>query len=103
VATTNSDGGRSGFMVRSQLRKYRQTSAVITGFVNGDTAATAVTGAAALSTTATAASAVGTYPITAAAGTLAAKNYSFKFVNGTLTVTLIGTVATPTFTPEQGT
>jgi uncharacterized protein YwbE len=75
----------------------------ISGFVNGDTAAKAVTGAAKLSTTATAASPVGTYPITVAAGTLAAKNYSFRLVPGTLTVTPLGTVATPTFTPAQGT
>ena len=75
----------------------------IIGFVNGDTAAKSVTGSAKLSTTATAASAVGTYPITAAAGTLAAANYSFKFVAGTLTVKPLGTVATPTFTPAQGT
>jgi hypothetical protein len=75
----------------------------ITGFVNGETAAKAVTGAAKLSTTATATSAVGTYPITVAAGTLVSTNYSFKFVNGTLTVTPLGTVATPTFTPVAGT
>ncbi|HEY6376298.1 MAG TPA: Ig-like domain repeat protein [Edaphobacter sp.] len=58
----------------------------ITGFLNGDTAAV-VSGAAAVSTTATAASPVGTYPITATQGTLLAKNYSFAFVNGILTVT----------------
>jgi len=75
----------------------------VSGFVNGDTAAKAVTGAAKLSTTATAASPVGTYPITAAAGTLAATNYSFKFVAGTLTVKPLGTVATPALTPPQGT
>jgi len=40
-----------------------------------------------LTTTATAASPVGTYTITAAVGTLTAANYSFSFVNGTLTVT----------------
>jgi hypothetical protein len=59
----------------------------ITGFVKGDTAATAITGAASLTTTATASSPVGTYTITIAAGTLAATNYSFTFVNGKLTVT----------------
>ncbi len=59
----------------------------ITGFVNGDTAASAVTGAAKLSTTATAGSPAGSYPITAAVGTLTAANYSFTFVSGTLTVT----------------
>lgn len=57
----------------------------LSGFVNGDTNA-AVTGTAALSTTATSASPVGAYPITAVQGTLAAANYTFSFVNGTLTV-----------------
>jgi len=56
------------------------------GFVNGDTAATALTGSPNLSTTATTASGVGTYPITVAAGTLAAKNYTLQFVPGVLTV-----------------
>jgi streptogramin lyase len=59
---------------------------IVTGFVNGDTAATALTGAPNISTTATAASAPGAYPITMAAGTLAAKNYTFQFAAGTLTV-----------------
>jgi hypothetical protein len=59
----------------------------ITGFVNGDTAAKAVTGAAKLTSAATAKSAVGAYAITGAQGTLSAKNYTFKFVSGTLTVT----------------
>ena len=58
----------------------------ITGFVNGDTAATAVTGAPGLSTTATPGSSVGVYPIAAAAGTLAAANYTFAFMPGALTV-----------------
>ena len=49
----------------------------LTGFVSGDTQATAVTGAAVLSTTATSASKPGDYPITFSLGTLAAKNYSF--------------------------
>jgi hypothetical protein len=61
--------------------------ATITGFVNSDTQATAVTGSPALSTTATSTSPVGSYAITAAAGTLAASNYSFTYVAGTLTVT----------------
>src|SRR4030095_2846726 len=42
-------------------------------------------GTPALSTTTT--NVVGTYPITAALGTLSAANYSFSFVNGVLTVT----------------
>ena len=58
----------------------------ITGFVNGDTSSV-VSGAAALSTTASTPSPVGTYPITAAQGTLSATNYSFVYVPATLTVT----------------
>jgi len=61
-------------------------SATYSGFVNGDSEAV-LSGSAALSTAATAASPVGAYPIMAAAGTLAAANYSFSFVNGLLTVT----------------
>ncbi|MCA1568529.1 MAG: Ig-like domain-containing protein [Acidobacteria bacterium] len=56
------------------------------GFVNGDTAATAFNGAPTLATSAQAGSSVGTYPITAAAGTLSSANYGFTFVPGTLTV-----------------
>jgi hypothetical protein len=52
-------------------------------FVNGDTAATALTGA--LSTTATAASPVASYPISQ--GTLAAANYTITFVAGSLSIT----------------
>jgi hypothetical protein len=63
-----------------------------TGFVNGDTSAV-VSGAPALSTTATATSPVGTYPIVASAGSLAAANYTFAFTNGTLTISPVsGTV-----------
>jgi hypothetical protein len=58
----------------------------ITGFVNGDTASV-VSGAADLSTTATSASGVGSYPIDVSLGTLSAANYTFVFVDGTLTVT----------------
>jgi hypothetical protein len=58
-------------------------TATYSGFVNGDTAATALTGA--LTTTATTGSPVGSYPITR--GTLAAANYSITFAAGTLTVT----------------
>jgi hypothetical protein len=45
---------------------------------------------------------VGTYPITVAVGTLKAPNYSLRLKPGTLTVTPLGTVATPTFTPVPG-
>ena len=78
-------------------------SYTITGFVDGDTQATATTGAPSLTTTATRTSPLGSYVITAKAGTLAAKNYSFRFENGTLTITPIGTAATPVFKPAAGT
>src|SRR5262249_28470529 len=60
------------------------------GFVNGETAATALTGA--LATTATASSDVGSYPITQ--GTLAAVNYTISFTGNTLTVTPAATTTT---------
>ncbi len=56
-----------------------------TGFVNGDTAA-AVRGAPNLSTNATSSSPAGHYPIDIAVGSLAADNYTFQLVPGTLTV-----------------
>ena len=65
----------------------------ITGFVNGD-APSVVTGAPSLSTTPASPTAAGTYPITAAQGTLAAANYSFTFVPGTLTITKINPTVT---------
>ena len=60
-------------------------TAAYSGFVNGDTAAV-LSGTPSLSTSATSASPVGPYPITVTAGTLSATNYTFIFVNGTLTV-----------------
>jgi alpha-tubulin suppressor-like RCC1 family protein len=61
-------------------------SATYSGFTNGDTQAV-LSGSSGLSTAATATSPVGTYPITVTDGTLAAANYSFSLVNGTLSVT----------------
>ena len=58
----------------------------LSGFVNGDTSAV-VSGSANCTTTADAASNVGNYPITCTTGTLAAANYTFTFVNGTLSIT----------------
>jgi hypothetical protein len=55
------------------------------GFVNSDLPSV-VSGAAALSTTATTGSNAGSYPITVSTGTLAAANYSFLYVTGTLTI-----------------
>ena len=63
-------------------------AATFRGFVPGETLATSgVTGTPALSTAATSASHVGTYGITATAGTLAAANYTFAFAPGTLSLT----------------
>jgi hypothetical protein len=75
----------------------------MSGFVNGDSAATATTGAPSLSTAATSQSAPGTYPITAAPGSLAASNYGFKFANGTLTITPAGQAAKPVFHSKAAT
>ena len=69
-------------------------TATITGFVNGDTQSTAVTGTPSLTTTPANPTAANTYPITAALGSLASANYSFTFVPGTLTITK----TTPTVT-----
>jgi hypothetical protein len=63
------------------------------GFVNGDTAATALTGSPALTTAATSSSPAGNYPIAVSQGTLSAANYTFAFVNGTLSVLASPTVA----------
>jgi hypothetical protein len=60
-------------------------SFTITGFVNGDTSA--VLSGSPACTSADPTAAVGTYPITCAAGTLSAGNYTFTFVSGNQTVT----------------
>jgi autotransporter-associated beta strand protein len=62
-------------------------TATINGFVNGETIAV-LSGSPSLTTTTSNTSPVGTYPITAAVGSLTAANYSFvNFTNGTLTIT----------------
>ena len=59
----------------------------ISGFVNGDTLATATNkGKPVLSTTATSQSKAGNYPITVTAGTLTAARYTLKLDNGTMKV-----------------
>jgi hypothetical protein len=60
----------------------------MTGFVNGDTQASATSGTPSLTTSAITSSPVGNYAITATVGTLSAANYTFIFVNGTLEVTV---------------
>ena len=73
----------------NQNRVYGATNPVFTasytGFVNGDTASV-LRGEPSLMTLATASSPVGTYPITAAVGTLSATNYAFSVLDGTLTI-----------------
>ena len=76
----------------SASRPYSQSNPTFTvhysGFMNGETLATSgVTGMPSLTTTATQASPVGSYTIVVSSGALAATNYNFVFVNGTLTVT----------------
>ncbi len=75
---------------------------IYVGFVGTDTAATALTGAPALTTTPATPANVGSYPITASVGTLASPSYSFVFVAGQLTIapaatttTLVSSSATP--------
>jgi uncharacterized repeat protein (TIGR01451 family) len=60
-------------------------TASYSGFVSGDTSSV-LSGSPSLTTTATNGSSVGSYTIVATNGTLAATNYVFSFVNGTLTV-----------------
>jgi hypothetical protein len=64
-----------------------------TGFVNGDTTSV-VSGTPGLTTTATLLSPVGAYPIVVAQGTMAAANYSFDFINGTLRIVVSGSSTT---------
>ncbi|MBI2829297.1 MAG: MBG-2 domain-containing protein, partial [Acidobacteria bacterium] len=76
-------------------------TATFAGFRNEEAlAGSGVTGAPSLTTTATETSAVGEYPITAAIGTLAAANYDFTFVDGTLTVEKRTTSVGVTFEPS---
>ncbi len=59
----------------------------ISGFVDGDTGARAVTGEPLLATNAKEETHVGIYSITVTDGTLKSANYSFDFSNGELTIT----------------
>ena len=56
------------------------------GFKNSETAS-ALSGSPTVSTLATASSSVGDYDITPSVGSLSSSNYSFSYVNGTLTIT----------------
>ena len=70
----------------------------ISGFVNGDTQAGAVTGSPVLTTTPATPTAANTYPITATLGTLASSNYSFTFPTPLGTLTIVQGAPTITFT-----
>jgi hypothetical protein len=61
-------------------------TASITGFVNGDVSFSSISGSPTLTLTPASPTVPGAYPIVAALGTLASANYSFKFVNGVLTI-----------------
>ena len=69
-------------------------SFTLSGFVNGDTSA-AVTGVPKLTTSATPASKPGSYLISSSFGSLTAKNYSFVFGTGTLTISQAVLTVTP--------
>jgi len=81
----------------SVSRAYNTVNPALTasysGFV-GSEGVSVLTGAPLLTTTATLASPAGSYPITAAIGTLAANNYTFSFANGTLAVGLLSQAIT---------
>ncbi len=65
------------------------------GFKNGETlTSSGVTGSPSVTSNDTPTSPPGTYTIVVAASTLAANNYAFAFVNGTLTITQTGTSTT---------
>ncbi len=70
-------------------------NASYSGFVNGDSAV--LSGSPAFSTTATPSSPAGLYPIVVSQGTLVDPNYTFSFVNGTLSV--VGTPMISITTP----
>jgi polygalacturonase len=77
-------------------------TASYSGFVNGDTPAS-LDGSPSLTTTATASSPAGTYPITAALGTIDDSNYVYTFVNGTLSVVAPPAVTLTTTSTVSGT
>jgi hypothetical protein len=74
-------------MVKGHAVPSLTTDYTVAGYVNHDTKSTAFTGAPKLTTTATSNSPVNSYPIDITQGTLASKNYTLAFVNGTMKVT----------------
>jgi subtilase family serine protease len=79
-------------------------TASYSGFVLGQSLeSSGVTGSPGLSTTASAASPAGTYPITPSLGSLAAANYTFVFVPGTLMVASAVSQTAGVFDPATAT
>ena len=82
------------------VRLYGETNPVLTvtytGFVLGQNS-NVLSGSPSVTTIAVTNSPVGSYPIEVAAGSLSSPNYSFTFVNGTLTVVPAGTLFMDTF------
>jgi autotransporter-associated beta strand protein len=81
----------------NKTRPYGVANPVLTasysGFVGGDTQSV-LAGSPDLGTAATQTSVAGTYPITASLDTLSALNYTFSFVDGTLTVFAVPQLST---------
>jgi polygalacturonase/sugar lactone lactonase YvrE len=76
-------------------------SYTISGFVNSDTSSV-VGGSATETTTATSSSPAGTYPITFSKEALTAANYTFTYVNGTLSITTAPAVSFTTSSVVTG-
>jgi sugar lactone lactonase YvrE len=76
-------------------------SFTVAGFANKETS-TVLTGKPTETTTAKVNSAVGGYAIEIAQGTLKAANYTFEFENGVLSITPVGTAATPALKASPG-
>jgi len=74
----------------------------ITGFVNGN-GSSVVTGSPTEFTEAVKGSPIGTYPMLLSQGTLAAPNYGFDLLQGTLTITADGITSKPLFSPPGNT
>jgi hypothetical protein len=78
------------------------TSYTISGFVNGDSQSV-VSGTATETTSATSTSVPGSYSITFSVQGLAATNYTFNYVNGSLTIASLGTAPpAPSISPASG-
>jgi len=112
TATASITSATLTVMANNLSRPYGATNpvltATITGFVAGESLTNSdVTGSPALTTKATTNSNVGNYLISVGKGSLASTDYSFKLINGTLTVApadtaaLLSTTMNPAFTNQN--